>query len=441
MSDDFGRGGARGEARGPADPSLPEASVPRPRPRLAAMAGLIALTLLPVASAAQERTTPRVTFDAFGTLGVVHTTEDRADFVWNPSRPDGPGFSEEVSPDPDSRLGGQITLTVTPELTAVVQVVAEQDSDDDYDPDVEWANVRYAVTPDLSVRVGRFALPGFLVSEYRKVSYANTWVRPPVEVYGLIPVFSVDGVEASYRFHAGDWTTTLSASLGSSEADLPGAGPVESENTWNVNGTFQRGHLTGRLAIARGELDIDAFDTFFDAFRAFGPAGDDVADRWEVDDTPFEFATLGAEYAPGGWIGMAELAWVDFNSVLGEKAAGYVTGGRRLGPVTPYATYSRVELLTDTPVPGLSLAGLPPASMGAAAGLNAGLNGILEGMPVQQNVSVGGRWDVLRGMAVTLQVDFVDRLDASPGTFVNAQTGFERGGSARLFSLATSFVF
>jgi hypothetical protein len=42
---------------------------------------------------------------------------------------------------------------------------------------------------------------------------------------------------------------------------------------------------------------------------------------------------------------------------------------------------------------------------------------------------------------VKLQVDFIDALGESPGTFINRQPGFEPGGRSRVVSLATVFVF
>jgi len=64
---------------------------------------------------------------------------------------------------------------------------------------VEWANLIYALSPDASVRIGRIVLPTFMVADSRKVGYANPWVRPPVEVYGLVPITQSDGLDASYR--------------------------------------------------------------------------------------------------------------------------------------------------------------------------------------------------------------------------------------------------
>lgn len=410
-----------------------------------ALLAAAALVFAPSAAAAQDF--PELTFDAYGTLGGVYSTEDRADFIWNPTRPDGPGHSETVSASLDSRLGAQLSLRITPELSAVVQAVAEQNHEDEYTPQFEWVYVQYAVTPELTVRAGRRPISGFLTSEHRKVSYTYPWARPPVELYGLTPVFSSDGADVRYTLHVGDWTNQIRIGFGRSTAEFPDPDDVFEDNTteawnvWSFENTLQRGGLTSRVSFTSGLLDIDGFDPFFDAFRNFGPEGRAVADRFEIDDTPFQSATVGLEYDSGAWLGIAEVAWTDFNSALGEKLAGYVTGGYRLGPVTPYATYSRVEALSETSTSGLSTEGLPLPLARAAGQLNAGLNGFLNATPVQQNFAVGTRWDVVTGIAVKAQVDFVDVLEDSPGTFGNQQPGFEPGGTAQLFSLSTVFVF
>jgi hypothetical protein len=60
---------------------------------------------------------------------------------------------------------------------------------------------------------------------------------------------------------------------------------------------------------------------------------------------------------------------------------------------------------------------------------------------VQRNLAIGGRWDFMPGIALKAQVDFINVMENSPGTFFNLQPGFERGGSAQLVSVGTAFVF
>lgn len=416
--------------------SRPGDPLPAP-PAILVLAATLVLT--PTALPAQGSEMPSLTFDAYGTLGLVYSTEDRADFIANPLQPNGPGRTEELTHDLDSRIGGQATFRLTPELRVVAQTVVERNHEDEYRPRLEWAYVQYDIAPGFTLRAGRTPNPAFLTSEYRKVSYAYPYVRPPVELYSSSPVTSGEGLDLSYRVHTGDWTNTVQISFGSAEGDFQG-GSAEADNTWNLSYTLERQTFTGRAALATGLLDVDAFDPFFDAFRSFGPEGTAIAERFEVDDTPFEFATLGAQYTPGNWLGMTEIGYADFNSVFGEKIAGYVTGGYRLGPVMPYATYSRVDALSDTSHPGVPLQGLSQERMQTAQQLNAGLNMFLRGTAIQQNMALGARWDAFEGVAFKLQVDFIDVAENSAGTFINRTENFEHGGSVEIVSLATSFV-
>jgi hypothetical protein len=107
---------------------------------------------------------PQVTFSGYGTVGAVHSDNDRADYLVDAFKPNGPGHSRDVSWDVDSRLALQATAQLTPRLTGVVQVIAQQRHDNSYTPSIEWANLKLDVTPDLSVRVGRIVLPVFDVT-------------------------------------------------------------------------------------------------------------------------------------------------------------------------------------------------------------------------------------------------------------------------------------
>src|ERR1700692_321141 len=76
----------------------------------------------------------------FGTLGVVHSSEDKADFTSTIFKPNGAGYSHDWSAAVDSLIAAQVTAHFTPQLTAVLQLDAEQNYDNSYRPHVEWAN-------------------------------------------------------------------------------------------------------------------------------------------------------------------------------------------------------------------------------------------------------------------------------------------------------------
>ncbi len=390
---------------------------------------------------AQEGETPSLRFNGFGTAGVVYSDEDQADFSAGVLAPDGAGHTRSLSPEVDSRLGLQLTAKLTPRLSGILQVVSEQQHDDNYGPIVEWANLEYDITPDLSVRAGRMVLPVFMASEYRKVGYANPWVRPPQEVYRINPVTNADGVAVSHQSRFSEFTNTLQLIFGGNDAKFVG-GEVESRDAVTVADTLEWGATSLFASYSRSRLTSEAFNQLFDAFRQFGPGGRAIAERFELDDRLFEIVDIGARYDPGDWFVMGELMQSRSHSILGDTHGWYVTAGYRHGSLTPYATLARLQFDSDTSQPGLPLAGLPPTAAQQAAGLNTGLNRLTQRVAVQQkSISVGLRWDFSRSTALKIQYDHLDLEDGSAGVLIAPQPGFKPGGTVNLISVAVDFVF
>lgn len=402
---------------------------------------LLALALLATGARADVPATPRLTFNGFGTLGLVHSSEDRADFVSSLRKPSGAGHTRGWSADVDSVIGAQLTATLTPRLSAVVQVVAEQNYDNSYRPHVEWANVKYQVTPGFDVRIGRIVLPAFMVSDYRKVGYINPWVRPPLELYSLIPVESSDGVDARYRVTIGEITHTLLGIYGGTEARIPGGSKVKAKRAGMITYTAEFGATTLRAAYSRADVTVEAFQPLFDAFRQFGAEGNAIADRYDADNKRHTFIGLGGMYDRGDWFVRGEWARSDSDSVIGKATAWYVTGGYRFGAFTPYVSYARRKVGSNTSDPGLTVAALPPFLAGPASGLNAALNDILGSAAAQRTISLGGRWDFARNAALKLQFDHTRHDAGSAGLLSNRQPGFRTGGKVNVFSATIDFVF
>jgi hypothetical protein len=415
-------------------------SMMRPLIRFATLAALAACG----PALAQEGV--RLTLSGFGTAGVVHSDEEHADYVVDQFKPNGPGATRRWSGDVDSRVGLQLNADVRPGLGAVVQVVSQQRYDNTYKPVIEWANVKWQATPDLSVRAGRIVLPIFMLSDSRRVGYANPWVRPPVEVYYMVPITSTDGVDANWRRTFGEVTHSLQATMGRADAKFPpqpsiGSGEAKVRDIFAAVYTFERGFLTGRLNYGQAKLTIEQYDPLFAGFRQFGPPGAAIADRYEVRGRKTDFVGVGISYDPGAWFLVGEWAHFDTHSIVGAKQAWYASGGYRLGKVTPYATYAHIEPHGATSDPGLPLAGLPPPLAAAAGQLIALLNAQLSVVPRQTTWSLGVRWDFLRNAAIKLQWDRVRRAEGSIGTFANLQPGFTPGGTVNLLSAAVDFVF
>lgn len=379
-------------------------------------------------------------FDGFGTFGFVYSNERHADFLGSRFDRQGAGHSRRLSPEVDSRLGVQVTAGFTPSLTGVVQLVSEQNHDGSYTPRVEWANLKYDITPEFDVRVGRMVLPTFLVSEYRKVGYANPWVRPPQEIYRLVPVTNFDGIDFSRRFHFDEITATVRGGYGWTDADIEG-GNVKARNAYSLMATLESIDWTWFARFSRNELTVDAFDPVFDGFRMLGPAGEAVADRFEVDGSLADVWSLGWRYDPGNWFSMGEFARANTRSVLGDVDGWYVSSGYRHGNLTPYLTVAGNHVRSPTSDPGVPVAGLPPGLADTATMLNSVLNDILGMAPRQKSLSLGLRWDIVPRIALKAQLDHIDLARGSTGVLDNVQPEFDPGGSVSLFSLSMDFVF
>jgi predicted porin len=399
------------------------------------------ILLCVTAAGAQVAETPKFSFNGFGTFGVVHSDEDQADFASNLFVADGAGYTRDWSPEVDSVLGLQLTADFTPRFTGILQVVSEQRYDETYTPEVEWANLKFDITPDLSIRVGRMVQQTFMVSEYRKVRYATPWIRPPKEVYDMIPVTNVDGIDLNYRFRFKGFTNNLRGLYGTKDIDIPDGSEANARDVVVLSDTLEWGTATLFACYGRFRLTMKDFNPFFDAFRQFWAKGDAIADRYDVDGKRFEIMSFGLRYDPGDWFVMGEWARAKTRTFFGEFEGWYITGGYRFGEVTPYMTLARARACSNTSDPGLSLAGLPPEQAAQAQGLNAALNQMLGSATQQKSISVGVRWDFIRNAALKAQYQYLDLDNGSPGVLTNTQPGFEPGGSVNLFSAAIDFVF
>lgn len=123
-------------------------------------------------------------FSGFATAGAVYTNSDELQFARVGI--DAPG-GNRVDTGPDSVIGVQAGLRFGAHNTAVVQLVTRETQRGDYDPRAALAFVSHALTPELTVRAGRLRSPFFMLSDTADINYNQTWVRPPVEVYGLNP--------------------------------------------------------------------------------------------------------------------------------------------------------------------------------------------------------------------------------------------------------------
>jgi predicted porin len=377
--------------------------------------------------------------DGFGTLGLVHSDNDKADFVTTIVQDRGAGYTRSSSAVVDSRLGIQLSYLPTEKFSAVLQVIAEQRDDGVIRPEVEWAYLQYDITPDLKVRLGRTVLPTFLHSQYRKVSYANHWVRPPPEFY-VLPVNTSDGISFLFNRHIGEVNYTLQGLFGQRDQDQAGDLTTEARNGFSIANTFEYGPATLRFAYNQANLTSKEVNELFDVYRLFGSQGAAIADKYNFDDKRFRIFTVGGSYVSDSWFVMSEWSNTKVDTFLGESRAWYVSGGYRFGSITPYLTYSQTRSIDNDDDRRLDPGSAPPF----LAGLATTLNGVLDVItrPVdQKTITVGARWDFAESAAFKVQYDHINLGNNSSGTLRNVQPDFKLGDTVNLLSLVIDFTF
>jgi hypothetical protein len=415
-----------------------------PTPSAVLRAGALAIAIgcaAGVAHADDNEGRPGWSFGGFGSIGMVHSSEPHADFTSTVLKASGAGRSRPWSSDVDSRLGAQLGLTLNKQWSGVLQVISELGLDNTYTPIVEWGNIKYQATPELSLRIGRIALPMFLAADYRKVGYAYPWVRTPVEVYGAIPISNSDGVDASYRWRHGGLKNVTQAFYGRTDLKLTESARAKARGLVGFSNTSEYGAVSARLSIFTAELTVDIGRQLFDGFRNFGAHGAALADKYEVDHKRATAFSLGASYDPGRWFVMGEWGRMTARSYLGDKSTVYASAGYRIADFTPYLAFAKATANSGASDPGLALTGMPMPLASAAAGLNAGLNGLLKTIPIQTTVSAGARWDFVPDVSLKLQYDRVLPQGGSSGMLINPDPGFRSGHPLHITSAVLDFVF
>jgi hypothetical protein len=333
-------------------------------------------------------------FNAFGTAGVVHSSDDQADFTTNFKQPAGAGFTHAWSVTTDSKVGAQLTGTFMDRLSAVVQVVSQYQSDGTYKPDLEWANLKYQVTPDADIRAGRIALPTFMYSDTVNVGYALPYVRIPSELYLQLPITNSDGIDGSYRFRLGGVTTTVQAFAGHFNSGTP-QGYYDARDLRGVTASLEDDALTVHLSYQALRYDYAQGGVIFNT------------------NDPQSVFTVGASYDPGKWYVLGEWMRAPDNS-LGLFYGGYLFGGYRIGELTAYIGYARTYMARA------GYFDVPP---------------LLD----QRTNTLGLRWDFARHLDAKLQLDRTVLHGGLDSSFVNQQPGFDPTGTINILSLAVDF--
>jgi hypothetical protein len=380
-------------------------------------------------------------YSGFSTAAYAQTDTDEAQVGYS-GQPD--GIDSDGSFEIDSKLGLQVTAKFNEMFSAVVQGVAYADLSGDWEPRLDWAYVRFRPLSSVSIRAGYLRTPTFMYSDSVFIGYANTWVRPPMEVYNMSAVYQMRGVDVTWRGRVGPLTVSVNPYYGDSEVDLESE-TLDVPEWMGIAATAEYNSFLVRVGYSEVELGstTTALVPLIDALRAvpaaFCGACAAEADRLDLDGPVVKNFDVGVQYDDGVNFVATEYATTNSggNYLVPDKTGAYATYGRHFGSIMPYATYA--ILRRDQ---GFHSDAIP--ATGALAGLNAGVNAtISSGNQDQNSYSVGVRYEVpafsvLNGALVKLQFDHIDAKHGN-GMLNNVEPGFD--GSLNMVSASFDFIF
>lgn len=385
----------------------------------------LAISLVLAQTAWAQDGEDRFRLSGFGTVGLAHSTEDKADVAPDFQTNRGVGASDSTSAKLDSRLAVQLNANFTDDFTGVLQAVSEYAVTKSYSPQITLAHVKYRFSSAFSARLGRITAPMYMLSEQQRIGYAMPWARPPREVYDIL--LPMDGVEGVYTINAGETVLGIQGFYGHIDSEL-----VTVDALRGLALTAERGSSSFRISHMRGQVHYvtDNINTLFDTYRnAPIPQLAAMAARLDPRDVSGTFSSAGYTYDPGSWFLRAEAIRGDYKpSINGMTTAGYLSAGFRHGNLTPSFTFAHVDTRGQE-MPGA----LDPYGI---------LNGAVAGNNASRHSFTGAlRWDVHSNIAIKLQASHVQNHAGSYGGLSNQQPGFVPGRSYDLLSASVDFVF
>lgn len=240
-----------------------------------------------------------------------------------------------------SKIGGQLQYGVTDDVTATLQVKA-QDAQDEWKPEVSLAYLSWKTTDNLTLRGGRLGLPIYMLSETISVGQSYPWLRLPDEVYSLVQADNMEGFDAIYKVPLSFGAVSYQVGVGQAHNRKYFANDqkfdIDYDSTAYANVLLETNDFGSfRYSYAQADLTMKVED---DVMTPFG-ARHQVFGAY--DRTTGKFLSMGYVFDNGTWVANAEKV-----ALLVEHAqrtdSYYVMGGHRFGDFLPHVTYAESEV-------------------------------------------------------------------------------------------------
>lgn len=357
-------------------------------------AGLALFMLLPMTASAVQ-VSDNLSITGFFSLQGTYTDTAGAS-VPRPQGENSDLDSDEVDFD-SSVLGARADLDLFGGLGASLQVISTKQTEDSYDPEVEWGYLKYDFDNDVSVRVGQMKVPFLQGTELRYVGHSRQWAWPVVPINGAGGFDVLRGAEVYYSTYYDDYDILLHASLGE-----PDHGLSFIKDTW-------AGLVSAEVDSGAGKLRASYMQAGFDIYSEDG--------HLMYENTTMRMGSLEGEYQWDNWITHGGMATGTAYNHPDEYLA-YFSLGYRFDRFTPFVMASRKEMRFE------SLAFFEQEDSDFLNGSGPGGNPLVDDQPplpppppqpdleddqdgkrVDDTVAIGVRYDLTPQLALKFQWD------------------------------------
>jgi hypothetical protein len=276
-----------------------------------------------------------------------------------------------------------------------------------------------------------------MLSDSLHVNYANPWVRPPVEVYGLNPFNDLDGIDVLYQARFGGFDAEIHPYLGGGRISFP-MGKARLREAAGLNVVLSRGdlsvhigHADGRFSLERRELMVRSLAAGLSAIGL-----DDAVRDLSGRHGKTSFDSIGVQWDDGRWQVVGEVARRQTNRYVSSSTGWYLSLGRRIGTFTPYLVVARQIL--DEPLSDAEIPASMPSLDAAWRFFHTSRNN------AQRSVTLGTRWDVSPSAALKAELSHAQLDRDSWGSYFvrdESRAGRIAGSSANTFSLSLDLTF
>jgi len=367
------------------------------------------LSLIPffIKVAVAENNLSSWSLKGFGTLAATGTDTDKIGFYRDKSQTQDVDSGWGITTD--SQLGLQVDWQASDSLQATVQWIARDHAGNFIEQNLDWAFLRWSIQDDLDIRLGRLGVGVFSLSDYRNVSYAYPWIRPPHEFYSTIPYYHFDGADITKKFTLNEGDLSVKVYGGYSYNQLPtqtaGVNNQQSPAT-GANIHYEKGEWQARLGYTYATITsnppIQDILTPINSplFAKAWPDLKQIIPAITMRGKAYHFGSVGLAYDDGTWLSQMEAAYTASNTLWSPtRATAYLSLGRRFSTVTLYSLLGIAKTFQhEIIVPS------PLVSNPSLLNDQQQLSRILNNNAInEQSISLGTRWDFYENMAFKTQ--------------------------------------